>query len=470
MKKSGQPYHGRKRPLKGTDQEEMNAIPPEVDLTNTPGVYYVLTYGISALIYIFLNKRKDHPERWMPALFALWIFLFVFAALTYHIRIELFIPCLLTEFLVLFLMIRIAADIDFNNQVYFTMRAILLGEFAASLEWQLFYYNLTSLGFPLRMWNNLLTLGIVHSIVFTLIWHLEKPYREGNRLLHISRKEMLTVVFVTAVIYALSNVSYVLKDTPFSSHYISEIFTIRTLADLGGLAIVFGYHMTLQEIHVRREMENLQQMLKMQYEHYRVSEETIDLINRKYHDLKHQIAFLKSDITESQKREYLDEMEAEVRQYEAQNHTGHHIVDTILTEKHLQCQRLGIQMTAVVDGTALSFLPVMEICSLLGNALDNAIEAVQQVEDPQERLIHFSAARQKGFLRIAVGNRFRGDLKIRDGLPVTTKEDKSFHGFGVRSMKSIAEQHDGSLHTEVRDGWFRLSILIPVPAETDPRD
>ena len=434
-----------------------------LDLANTPGIYYALTYGISALIFIFLNKRRKNTFRWTLQFLALWIFLMVFMLFTYRIRVELFLPSVVLESSVVFLMIVTGYDMPMKNCVYFTVQAFISGEFAASLEWQMFYFLLTSVGLPLRMSLNIITLLIVHGTVFTIIWFLQKPYREGNRLLDITAKEMITVLFTGTAIYALSNISYALKNTPFSSSFVSEIFTIRTLADLGGIAILFGYHMTLQETQVRREMENLQNVLDMQYKQYRVSEQTIDLVNRKYHDLKHQIAYLKSDITEKQKLDFLNEMEAEVRQYEAQNQTGNHVVDTILTEKYLQCQKLNIQMTAVVDGKAMEFLPVMEICSLLGNALDNAIEAVQKVVPEQERLIRFSVDKTKGFLRMRVENRYMGDLKMRDGNPFTTKQNKEYHGFGVKSMKTIAEKHDGSLHVDLKDGWFLLNILIPVP-------
>ena len=435
-----------------------------LDLANTPGIYYALTYGISALIFIFLNKRRKSTFRWTLQFLALWIFLMVFMLFTYRIRVELFLPSVVLESFIVFLMIVTGCDMPLKNCVYFTVQAFILGEFAASLEWQLFYFLLTSVGLPLRMSLNIITLLIVHGTVFTIIWFLQKPYREGNRLLNITMKEMLTILFTGTAIYALSNISYALKNTPFSSSFVSEIFTIRTLADLGGIAILFGYHMTLQETQVRREVENLQNVLDLQYKQFRISEQTIDLVNRKYHDLKHQIAYLKSDITEKQKLDFLNEMEAEVRMYEAQNRTGNHVVDTILTEKYLQCQKLNIQMTAVVDGTAMEFLPVMEICSLLGNALDNAIEAVQKVVPEQERLIRFSVDKTKGFLRMRVENRYQGELKMRDGNPFTTKQNKEYHGFGVKSMKTIAEKHDGSLHVELKDGWFLLNILIPVPA------
>ena len=437
-----------------------------LDLANTPGIYYALTYGISALLFVFLNKRRKETVIWTLQFAVIWIMLSLFMLFTYQILpLSLFLPSVLLEFLAVFLMIHAGCDMDLRNCVYFAVNAFILGEFAASLEWQIFYFELVSMELPLRMWLNILTLLIVHVPVFTIIWFLQKPYRDGNRFLTISGRQMITVILTGTVIYALSNISYALKNTPFSSSFVSEIFTIRTLADLGGIAVLFGYHMTLQETQVRREKEKLENVLDLQYKQFQISEQTIDLVNRKYHDLKHQIAYLKSDITEQQKLDFLNEMEAEVKQYEAQNRTGNHVVDTILTEKYLQCQKLNIQMTAVVDGKAMEFLPVTEICSLLGNALDNAIEAVQKVIPEQERLIRFSVNKNKGFLRLRVENRYSGEVKLRDGRPVTSKSNKDFHGFGVKSMQAIADKYDGSLSTEFHDGWFRLNILIPEPAE-----
>ena len=195
----------------------------------------------------------------------------------------------------------------------------MFGEFAASLEWQLFYYGLTALGIPLRMWFNVTLLVVVHSVTFYIFLVLEQRYGSRERSLIITDREFRTALMIALATYSLSNVSYVLKNTPFSSQFTMEIFTMRTLADLGGVAFLFGYHMILQDHHSRAEAANLQKVLDEQLLHYQISKDTIELVNRKYHDLKHQIAYLKSGITEEQKLSMLDEMEEEIRTYEHQN-------------------------------------------------------------------------------------------------------------------------------------------------------
>ncbi len=439
-------------------------IPP-LDLTNTPGIYYAVSSGLAVILFIMLNKKRGTAAWRIPRLAAVWILLFLFMLFTYRIRVELFLLCVVIEAGMLVCMMRIGTDMSWNNTLYFGARAFIMGEFMASLEWQLFYYALTKLGVPLRMWINILFQIVIFGAAFLIFWLMERRFAEGNLTLVISRRELITVIVLVAITYALSNISYVLKNSPFSSAFTHEIFSIRTLADLGGVAILFSYHMVLHELNTMKEVSELQRVLDQQMEQFHLSEETVDLINRKYHDLKHQIAYLKSDITEEEKRAYLDEMEKEVRIYEAQNRTGNHVVDTILTEKSLLCRKKDIQLTAVVDGTAVDFLPVPEICSLLGNALDNALEAAGEVQRKEERLIRFSVSRQRDFLQIQVENRFEGTRRMKDGLPQTTKSDSKQHGFGVLSMKKIVEKYDGSLRVSTKDGWFLLHILMPVPEE-----
>ena len=101
---------------------------------------------------------------------------------------------------------------------------------------------------------------------------------------------------------------------------------------------------------------------------YRQSRESIDVINRKYHDLKHQIAVLRAEQDPARRSAFLDQMEEEIQHYEAQNKTGNSVLDTVLTGKSLYCAKHQIKLTCVADGARLAFMDVMDICTLFGNA------------------------------------------------------------------------------------------------------
>lgn len=95
----------------------------------------------------------------------------------------------------------------------------------------------------------------------------------------------------------------------------------------------------------------------------------------------------------------------------------------------------------------------MDICSLFGNALDNAITSTEKIENPEKRLIHVMVSREKGFLRIKIENSFQGELKMKNQLPVTTKEDRRYHGFGVKSMKEIGRKIT-KVSDRISKGWL----------------
>ena len=115
-----------------------------------------------------------------------------------------------------------------------------------------------------------------------------------------------------------------------------------------------------------------------------------------------------------------------------------------------------------LDGKELEFMQPMDISALFGNALDNAIESVKKISDRQKRLIHVSVARQKNFLRIKVENCYEGDLEFENGMPKTTKQDKRYHGYGMKSIRKIVEKYNGSVTVNAEDGWFELRILMVV--------
>lgn len=438
----------------------MNHVLPS-GLSNTPGIYYALSYWMSSVFYVGMNHKRltGRKLRGVQALFLLILASFMIA--TDGIDVVLFIPCILLDVLMMYLCLKVCCDMDWKKAVYFCVRTFILGEFAASFEWQLFYFGLINLRIPLNFGWNLLFLVFSHGAVFGIMFLLERRYRERNEMLQIGGRDLVVTVCMGVSVYAISNLSYVFQNTPFSSQFTAEIFIIRTLVDLGGLGMLFAYHMQLQELNIKLEMEFLQNVLYMQYENYKISQESIALVDQKYHDLKHQIALLRSEVGAEEKLAYLDQMEQEIRVYETRNKTGNKVLDTILTTKSLQCQNQGISLTCVADGNELDFMHPMDISALFGNALDNAIESVKKLDDPEKRLIHVSVARQKNFVKIRVENYYEGEILFENGIPATTKKNKKYHGFGIKSIQRTVEKYGGSLTIDTKDCWFEVRILFP---------
>ena len=153
---------------------------------------------------------------------------------------------------------------------------------------------------------------------------------------------------------------------------------------------------------------------------------------------------------------YLDDLENTVGIYDSIVKTGNDVFDTILTKKSLYCKKRNIQVTCVADGSQLDFIENIDLYAILGNAIDNAIEAVDKFEEPEKRQIDVTIHRQKNFLVMNFLNPISEKLVFEDEFPVTTKKDKKYHGFGLRSI------NDGVLNVSEEDGCFSLKIMIPV--------
>lgn len=215
----------------------------------------------------------------------------------------------------------------------------------------------------------------------------------------------------------------------------------------------------------RTEMELAlnRQLWLQQKEQYKLSQENIDLINRKCHDLKHQMEAIRQLKDEVEIDRQLEEMEHAVLIYDSAMKTGNRALDIVLTEKSLQCEERQINMTCTADGSHLDFLDKIDLYTMFGNALDNAIEAVSKLEDKAQRVIQVAVYTERDLLMIRVRNYSQGKVALVDGLPATSKEDKQNHGIGLRSIRSTAEKYGGDIAIQSTEHIFSLQILIPLP-------
>ena len=439
----------------------------ELNLGHTPGYYYAFAYVLSAVVFLASTQRLRLRTRCVLLTAGLLLALTGLMIATDGVERWLFVGVMSVIFGLVFLYFLLVDDMSWQKALYFAVRSFIVGELAASLHWQLYRYSALSVGLPITHLSSVLFALGVYGLVFSFTYLIERRYRSYNIEFQPPTKTALMLFLLGVSVYILSNLSFAAVDTPFSGTTDATIFAIRTLADFSGAWVMLAFHMQYCELYVRMEKENLNTLLRMQEESYRISAESIEVVNRKYHDMKYQIALLKSNVPQEDKLAFLEEMQQEISAYEARCKTGNKTLDILLSAKTLQCQKAGITLTLVADGKELDFMKPSDVSVLFGNALDNAIESVSRINDREKRLIHLSIASQKSFLHIRVENCCEEALTFRDGLPVTTKQDSAYHGFGMKSMRSIAEKYDGTLTAAIRDGWFELRILLPVP--NDPR-
>ena len=195
-------------------------------------------------------------------------------------------------------------------------------------------------------------------------------------------------------------------------------------------------------------------------EQYQLTRESIDLINEKCHDIRKRVADLRGPALSD---ESIERIQDSIRVYDASVRTGNDALDVVLTSKSLVCAQNGIELTCLADGAALAFMADDELYFLMENILNNAIEAVTRLPEPEQRSISLTVRREGDFVSIREDNFFTGELELVDGLPRTSKGDERNHGFGLRSIRRCVGEHGGEMTLRADGGIFSLSILLPVP-------
>ncbi len=430
-------------------------------LYEIPKLYTALAQWLACLIYIIPLKKRIKKE-WLVTVLAVGLLVQIginYVAGIMHPRIWL--GFMFLAFLGMCLLLFTCLEVSLTEMGFLVIRAFIVAEFAASLEWQIFFF-LAEMGLATRASANL-CLVLIYSFVFISLFFIEKRHLPTTERLRVRPKELWNSALIGGAVFLMSNLSFLHGNTPFSSTMEREIFYIRTLVDFVGVVMLYAQLEMRREADLRHELAAMDSVLHKQYEIYRISKENDELINRKYHDLKHQIQVIRQESDPEKREAYLKEMDSAIRKHQAENRTGNNVLDTILFGKALYCAENEINFTCVADGKLLNFMEVMDICTIFGNALDNAIESVEKIKDTDKRLISMNVSAQNSFVLIRFDNYFESKIKMEEGMPLTTKKDAKNHGYGIKSIRLTAEKYGGSATVHTQDKWFSLLVLLPLP-------
>lgn len=206
------------------------------------------------------------------------------------------------------------------------------------------------------------------------------------------------------------------------------------------------------------------QELEMRQNYYEEKMEDETRIRRIYHDMKNHLLVLenvmadaKPDSVHSSIRHLRQQMES----YENYYRTGNPYLDVIIRDKAKAAREKQIDFTAIIHFADGGFLDPLDISTIFGNALDNAIEASEKLAIPR-RIVSVKARRIHDMLVIAVENNALPDA---DTSGKTTKEDTLFHGFGLSNIRAAAEKYDGQCTVKCAGGVFVLKVMIPMEGD-----
>lgn len=348
-------------------------------------------------------------------------------------------------------MIYLCTDINKKGALYCAVWSLLIAQCAYE-SWCFLELQFTRYGHPLNMaspWAVLVQLlsGAVFFAVVYILLARQLPYKgEYN----IGPRQLFSAFFI-GILFMVQ--AAVLDNARAEQTPLSLTVTIL-IGQFYFITLLYFQSELFKKSAMEKEMSELNLLYERQRQQYQVARQNVQIINKRCHELKLQIAALRqmsSAPADPELKAHIDEAEKAAQLYDASRNTGNEVLDVVLTEKSLLCESRRIQLNAVTDGSCLSFFEASDLYALFANMLDHAIESAVKVPEPERRCIDLLVCTRQSFVVVNV---------ISPDRPAESADTRAAH-YAVKVTNRIVQKYKGTLTTESQNGFFAVKIIFP---------
>jgi len=297
-------------------------------------------------------------------------------------------------------------------------------------------------------------LGYIISVVF--IYYLLQKYvaKSVQHLMERSSKSCLVFGAIPAFYYFVDYTTTVYTDFLYSGTRVAVQFMPFIISAFYFVFVLFYYAEMQKQANIERERD----MLNTQFKQAQIELTSLRQIQQNAqtyrHDMRHHFALLHALASNGQieeLKEYIQTAQSDIDAITPLRFCANETVNLILSSYAFKAKQLEIQLT--IDAKLTESLPLSdtEICSLLSNALENAINACIDIADINKRYIKLRTYSKNNKLCIDIRNSYQTEPIFHQGLPISNEKG---HGFGTKSMAHIVEKHGGVYQFSVNDGCF----------------
>ncbi len=215
-------------------------------------------------------------------------------------------------------------------------------------------------------------------------------------------------------------------------------------------------------IETKAKLDFAQQQINSQLLHYQELYNYQSELRVFRHDIKNRLSSLLGLIKSNENEKAILLMEKNLNWLSEMNNniinSGNPVIDAILQSKLHSAKEKGIEINFLIRFTDKINIDELDLGVILGNALDNAIEAVDKIEDAEKKKIHFKLVALKKAISISIENPVAQSVDPKHLF--TTKQDKRLHGHGINSMRAIAEKYSGCVTFNCKDRVFFTDITM----------
>ena len=294
------------------------------------------------------------------------------------------------------------------------------------------------------------TISLIVRLLFWIAAYLILRRFLSKIASHLTVKMWLIVDMLTlASFVAIFTIIYFM---PEDTAIVYPICIASIFSSFGCMYLASYIYNSMQVSYRAQEMEN-------QRNYYKDRLKNEERIRSIYHDLKNHLLILESNISTPETLTMAKGLREQIADYENYIHTGNEFLDVIIRDKSHLAKEKNIDFNAIVHLDPDCFIEPLDISTVFGNAIDNAIEASEKIPEDM-RLVTVKADRIRDMLVITVENNTLTDAANSEN---TTKEDSFMHGFGIPNIKNAVEKYGGQCSIRTSEGKFLLKILIPYP-------
>lgn len=287
-----------------------------------------------------------------------------------------------------------------------------------------------------------------------------------GQIRHITCTEWIMISLASLFGFYAKQILYPIFRNPTSMQPLElSVFIIFLQITLLILLVVFERYICSENI--KQELQRQEVANHYQLQNVQVLRESQDELRALHHDMKNHLLTIHNLINcsnDTRLQQYIATLLNDVSSYERIVNTGNDVLNGILTEKIKLAEKLGIQIEIFIDLSQADFLEDFDICTLFGNALDNALEACSCLPENICRRIVLRSQIAANHLKISIINSCSEIGPFINGLPQTTKPDQKSHGIGLRNIQHTLKKYHGTLSLDTsQPEHFVLNMLIPFP-------
>lgn len=300
----------------------------------------------------------------------------------------------------------------------------------------------------------ILELSII-SFSWFLIYNFSKDKLNNiNRYIDIKTWIMIDIICLAPFISIISTII----NTPIGKEY--RAYPIAVACIVTSLSMILLIEYIVNSVKSKMEVHNL----KLEYNYYKELEENQIEIRKLHHDMNNHLSiiysFLENDNIYGAKS-YFNKLS---NKFNVSNRSfcKNSILNAVINSKYNLAIENQIDCFFNIDIDEILPIDDIDLCSIFANTLDNAIEASQKLNDISQRKISLKARCEKGYFSYLITNNYDGNIRNDDGKYISTKLDKTIHGFGIDNIDDMVKKYGGTLSITYSDFEFNLLTIIKI--------